>query len=122
VAAVQQENDRMRAEIQQVAAAQHQQQQLAAQLEANQQHLRQQQQHMSAAAPPQQSPPLQRQPKLPDLNRTLFYGKSGEDVQDWINTFKAFKMFYSLDAWQAIHSELTLHMKGAAFAWFEHRD
>ena len=56
VAAVQQENDRMRADIQQVAAAQQQQQQLAAQLEANQQHLRQtqqqQQQHMVAPAPP----------------------------------------------------------------------
>ena len=122
MAAVQQENDRMRAELQQVAAAQHQQQQLAAQLEANQQHLRQQQQHMSAAATP-----VTAVTKLPGLTRTLFHGRSDDKTNDWItandwiNSFKSYVKFYSLNDWPTIHKELLVHMKGSAFAWIEDR-
>ena len=59
--------------------------------------------------------------KLPDLQRTLFYGRSDEKANDWINCFKAYVAFYSLNDWQAVRGELLVHMKGSAFAWFEDR-
>jgi hypothetical protein len=120
MAAVQQENDRMRAELQQVAAAQQQQQQLAAQLEANQQHLRQtqqqQQQHLVAAAPP----PHQKA-RLPAPDRPSFDGKSKD-----LKSFRRLALDY-LDEFEHLSTaqkirQVRAMLKGEARNWLDTKE
>lgn len=63
-------------------------------------------------------------PELPELVRTFFYGKSTDNVEEWIQSFKSYVQFYSarLSDFNSIKNELAVHMRGAAFAWFDGRD
>jgi hypothetical protein len=62
-------------------------------------------------------------PELPHLDRTFFYGKNGDSVEDWIKTFKGYCLFYAdrLSTFVAIEKELHVHLRADAFAWYEDR-
>ena len=74
--------------------------------------------HQTAQPPPVSHPqhvlaPVAVPNKLPDLQRTLFYGNDKENVEEWIPSFRAYIEFYSatLNSFDAIVKEIQVHLK-----------
>lgn len=78
---------------------------------------------VSMPAPSPAAPAVDARQDLPVLERTPFHGKASENVEEFIQSFKSYKDFYALrlSTFDAVLKELSVHMKGAAYAWYEGR-